>query len=480
MCAAACYEIPLHFRPLVERISNDGGQWGIELQEVGSTFMDNASEQLLAAWPRVPAPPIDLWAEGGGKSPKPEDMANFKWCEFDTEEELRKDAWLRARSRGFKLPASIGVLILKSSPAKPQAAYLHVAVNHAVTDASSINPLVADLLELHEAAVSALQIQKEESDLTRPGRVATAEGTESAALDSGTVIRLAAAALKQAPLPPAPDGLELQEGQLRDSLLPPASSCLQRKCKLGVSSSSTTTNSSNSNALDLVHGAFNPRWRGHDHFIRLRPGFCRVLEVASKLVGAPADHLLVAALVAAFSHATGKSQVNLTLIVSMRDSIGKGQAIANLATTRQFTLAVERYKSLLDLALDVTNAVRRRQWDICDVLQGEGEGLMLNVRGLHGFRGAAAEMEEVDTRNRHTRYVRNIMEMNVDQESELSWALWMGVRHDVDGSKFAQVLRRSIWGFVNDPLATASVSDTTVHCESIKISALILAACRAN
>eukprot|EP00439_Symbiodinium_sp_Y106_P000148 s9602_g1.t1 len=59
----------------------------------GPALSTGAGKGLLAAWPRT---------------------ANFEWLCFETEADLHHAAWLKARSRGFKPPASISVLLLKS------------------------------------------------------------------------------------------------------------------------------------------------------------------------------------------------------------------------------------------------------------------------------------------------------------------------------------------------------------------------------
>jgi len=375
-----------------------------------------ASEALLATWPQVGATaPLSL---GTNDICSPEEVAHFQWSEFSEEADLKKAAWLRARSRGFKNPASVGVLLFNGDG--PAVAYLHIAVNHAVTDAACIVTLVSELLELHDAA---LAYQTDSCTTVSEENPSTS---------------LAAEALSRAVLPPAPRGLELQEAQLKEAMLP---------CR--------AANSNQSNSLDMAHGAFNPRLRGHDHFIKLLPGSAQVLEVATRVMGAPTDHLLVAALVVAFSQTTQVRDVKLTLIVPMRDARGKRHTIANLASTRHMKICLAGRRSLVDVVLDVTNSIRRRDWQPCDVLAGEGDGLFLNVRGMPGFQGAKPIIEPTDTGPRQTRSVRNIVEISADQETEDTWTLWMGIRHDVDGTKFASALRRAFWNFVMDPTGVA-------------------------
>eukprot|EP00971_Amphidinium_carterae_P053183 1047695-Amphidinium_carterae.2 len=56
--------------------------------------------------------------------------------------------------------------------------------------------------------------------------------------------------------------------------------------------------------------------------------------------------------------------------------------------TRHMKICLAGRRSLVDVVLDVTNSIRRRDWQPCDVLAGEGDGLFLNVRGMPGFQGA--------------------------------------------------------------------------------------------
>merc|ERR1712139_314593 len=67
------------------------------------------------------------------------------------------------------------------------------------------------------------------------------------------------------------------------------------------------------------------------------------------------------------------------------------------------------------------------------------------------FDGAAAVMENVDTTRATTRFVRNVMEMFVDKESEASWAFIIGLRNDMDGKRFAQALKKALWSAAAEP-----------------------------
>ncbi|CAK0903574.1 unnamed protein product, partial [Prorocentrum cordatum] len=186
----------------------------------GRGLCRRAAEGLRAAWPTVRVLPPDgaggdgvagipvLGQCGGWLAPGVEE-AHFEWHRFDTEADMRHAAFMRARTRGFKLPASIAVLVLNASgrtddavragSASGDAAYLHVSVNHAVTDAAAIVPLVADLLELHRVALAA--------GVARPG------GQGRASLDAAAV-----AALDAAGLPPVPSGLK---GHVSDAAATP-------------------------------------------------------------------------------------------------------------------------------------------------------------------------------------------------------------------------------------------------------------------
>lgn len=403
---------------------------------------------MLAAWPRITCRPLARVQQETGR---PEEAAHFQWLRFHTEEELHRAAWLRARSRGFRLPASIAILVLaegrasncssdgsRDADVKPDGtsdtckgqgvAYLHIAVNHAVTDAASIVPLVADILELHKVA--------------RAARAASPSGSGVGMKAAGfadsqvqAIVALAAAAL-----PPALDGLEVQHSRLCNALLSPVSSG-------GVDST-----------IDLAHNAFHPRRRGYDHYIKLLPGACRVLDVASRVLGAPADHLLVVALAAAFGQISGRADVKLSLIVPMRDARGENQVVANLATTRHLSIFIGGGRSLVSVALELSARLRRREWTLCDVLGDDGDRFFINVRGIPGFEGATPVMEAVDTARKPTRFVRNLIEMFADQETADSWTLWMGIREDLDGSALARALQRVLWGMAVDPLENLALA----------------------
>mmetsp|Transcript_1407 Transcript_1407/g.3125 ORF Transcript_1407/g.3125 Transcript_1407/m.3125 type:complete len:146 (-) Transcript_1407:96-533(-) len=139
----------------------------------------------------------------------------------------------------------------------------------------------------------------------------------------------------------------------------------------------------------------------------------------------------------------------------MRDGRGDNRAVANLATIRHMSSWVGGGRSLLAVALELSGRLRRRDWSFCDVLNDDGDRLSINVRSIPGFRGAHPVMESVDTTRRPTRFVRNLVEMFADQESAESWAFWMGIREDLDGTAMAKSLRRALWGFAIDPLEPA-------------------------
>lgn len=440
-------------------------------------FCARASEGLLRTWPQVVCTsPTGCGPQEDG-SLRGEEVAHFEWHRLSTEADLRHAAWMRARSRGFKIPASIGCLVLAggggdgekgaagaSDASGKDVAYLHVAVNHAVTDAASIVPLVVDLLELHAAARKAEASLPTPAPGDAPQAIAATATTLAAGHPEGSgaspasgsppaaatalapppqhadVEALALAALASAKVPPAPNGLAAQEVRLRASLLQEAPVC-------GSSRPAVEDGS-----LDLVHNAFNPRRKGYDHYIRLLPGACRVLEVAARVLGAPPDHLLVASIALAFGQIANRDEVKLSLIVPMRDGKGEGQAVANLATTRHLSLFVGGGRSLLASALEFSGRIRRREWELCDVLRDDGDRLFINVRGIPSFEGAKPVMEPVDTKRQPTRFVRNLIEMFADQESAEQWTFWMGIREDIDGTELARAMRRAIWGLAVNPL----------------------------
>jgi len=262
---------------------------------------------------------------------------------------------------------------------------------------------------------------------------------------------LVSAALATAALPSAPDGLAVQHMRLLSALLPP------RECSDSARGSCTAVGPlpSAESALDLAHNAFHPRRRGYDHYIRLMPGACRVLDAASRVVGVPGDHLLVAALTAAFAQISRRTEVKLSLIAPMRDARGENQVVANLATTRHLSVGIGGGRSLLAVALELSTRLRRREWALSDVLGDDGDRFFINVRSIPGFEGACPVMEAVDTARRPTRFVRNLVEMFADQETPESWTLWMGLREDLDGTALARALRSVLWRLAMDPLEAA-------------------------
>jgi len=432
----------------VATLCNNAAPWICFLRALlhgrAEKLLTRVAEGFLAAWPRVHvAPPAAEHDRGGGGGPEEgadggggeEAAAHFQYLRFESEPDLRHAAWLRARSRGFHTPASIAVLVLVpptgddaagagdaagggaaagDAAAAPHpaggaggagdggAAYLHVAVNHAVCDASCIVPILADLMSMH----GALRVN----------------GREAASL--------AAAA---AALPPCGNGLAVQEVRLRHALVGGGAQ----------------------DAIDICHGFFHKRRPGHDHYACLRAGACDVLEAGAAVIGVPSDHLLVAAVASAFASITGLAEVKLTLIVPMRDGRGEGHVVSNLATTRHLKLLF-RGRSLLAVALELSRRLRQREWELCDILGDDGDRVFVNVRGIPRFEGGHHEAEVVDTRKVTSRFVKNVMEMFVDQESAKSWTFSIGIRDDLDGSAFSQALRRAIWGMAVEPLSPAA------------------------
>merc|ERR1719272_2495550 len=106
-----------------------------------------------------------------------------------------------------------------------------------------------------------------------------------------------------------------------------------------------------------------------------------MLEAGAAVIGVPTDHLLVTAIAAAYASASGCGEVKLSLIVQMRDGHGNGQCVANLATTRHLTVQF-RDRSLVAIALELSQRLRRREWDFFDVLGDDGDRIFINVRGI--------------------------------------------------------------------------------------------------
>merc|ERR1711924_317688 len=109
----------------------------------------------------------------------------------------------------------------------------------------------------------------------------------------------------------------------------------------------------------------------------------------------------------------------------------------------------------LAVALDLSTWLRRREWHLCDVIDEDGDRLFVNVRDIPKLEGAAAVMEDVNTKSSKTRFVRNVMEMFVDRESAKSWAFSIGIREDLNGQSFAQALKQALWKMAVEPLGVA-------------------------
>lgn len=411
------------------------------LGDIGFGIVDRLWQSLFEAWPQVGSIPLaaaQAAKRAGASAEEVEQLAgqeeaHFRWMRFDSEADLRNEAWLRARSRGFKVPAHIGILVLSESGRRasqeadrgaggvvqPQGdlAYLSIAVNHAVCDGATIVALYADLMALHRAALACR---------SKKGRPATD-------LDPEEV-------LEAASLPNLPNGMAVQQQRLQRGL-----------------------RGEGQDAIDFAHGVYTPRRGGYDHYIRLMPGAIRVLEAGAAVLGVPADHLLIVALAVAYGRvAEQHKKVKISLIVPNRDAVGEGHLVGNMATTRHLELWVAG-RSLLQVALDLSQKLRRRDWGLCDVIEDDGNCVFVNLRAISRLDGGSPEIEKIDTYRAGTRSCRNAVEMFADQETADQWTLAMGLREDVDGASFAEALKRALWGVATDPLSLAvspAVCDT--------------------
>lgn len=357
-----------------------------------------------------------------------QEEAHFQWMRFESEAEVRNESWLRARSRGFKPPASIAVLELKENADasgeesdrgargeafRRQRVFLSIAVNHAVCDNASIVALYSDLMALHEAAL----------------KCCTPVGTTVATIDPGTVLEVAS-------LPPLPNSMEVQQRRLVGGL-----------------------QAQGHDALDFAHSVFHPRRPGYDHYVRLLAGASRLLAAGAAVMGVPQDHLLIVALAVAYGRAAEVSEVKVSLIVPNRDAAGEGRLVGNFANVRHLTIWVKG-QSLMSIAVDMSQRLRRREWRLCDVVGDDGDRLFVNLRGLPRFDGGSPEMERVDINRATTRCCGNVVEMFADQESVDQWTFSMGMRNDIDGTNFAKALKSVLWTLVMDPLSMAVCPST--------------------
>eukprot|EP00929_Paragymnodinium_shiwhaense_P070281 TRINITY_DN35597_c0_g1_i1.p1 TRINITY_DN35597_c0_g1~~TRINITY_DN35597_c0_g1_i1.p1 ORF type:complete len:1591 (-),score=345.61 TRINITY_DN35597_c0_g1_i1:266-5038(-) len=443
--------------------------WRFLLGHPAEKFVRQIGEACLAVWPRVQMrEPLEE-----GDVPGEWDLAHFMQMSFSSESELHKAAQLRARSRGFKTPASIAVLVLeKQAPQQPPSAtereaagesaaaqlmrlyaragqktsaasekkaataYLHVAVNHAASDGASIVPVVTDLLSLHREARALLRTPQQ--------------------LPADMCAR-AAVVLERAALPPVPNGLAVGQARLDAALTQPCHG-------------KATTD-----AQDLCHCVFPPFRSGYDHYVRLQPTGSRVFEAAARVVGIPLDHLWVVAIGVAYAKTvaarkpapqdkyspTGfgapldEDTVKLSLIVPCRDGKGEGQTVGNLANTRHLVVGNLRSRSLFSVCLEISQRLRRRDWEFTDVIGDDGDRVFINVRAIPKFEGAQPLIEVTNTMRSNTRNCRSVMEMFVDQESSEVWALTIGLRSDLDGSVFGAALGATVFAAATEPLAPA-------------------------
>merc|ERR1712070_1020046 len=138
----------------------------------------------------------------------------------------------------------------------------------------------------------------------------------------------------------------------------------------------------------------------------------------------------------------------------MRDGPGEGHCIANMSTTRHLTLVLGK-RSISAVAMDLSQRLRRREWDVADSINDDGDRCFVNIRDIPKFDGATACMEDVDTKRNATRNVRNAMEMFVDKESQSSWCFIIGMRDDLSGHQFGSGLKQALWTTAVDPFGVA-------------------------
>mmetsp|Transcript_64146 Transcript_64146/g.134875 ORF Transcript_64146/g.134875 Transcript_64146/m.134875 type:complete len:1656 (+) Transcript_64146:128-5095(+) len=479
-------------------------------------LVHRAGRGLWEAWTQVKCLPPNGRGPAEDGSVQPEEMANFKFMHFAAPADLREESLNRARTRGFKFPGAIGVLILDGDgdeempppgrvPLFP-GAYLHIAVNHAVSDAASIVPMVTDLIGLHRAAREVLAKQPVLPEHYIQNS-ATSSAASAAASDSGLPKSSSAASLVSAasgsfqsmetgssvPKEPNPSSVP---GSSPSGAACSTSQGPDSKGQEAMANSQSSSSSSGSKlkhhivealavaaleaaqlpkapglevqearlkgailmedmlatAQDFAHNACNPSRHGYDHYLRLCSGACQIMEVASVSLGIPADHLMLAIVGMGFAVMAGHDKVKLSFIAPIRDGRFDGQAVGNLGAVRHLTLYMGGGRSLGACALDLSTRLRQREWDLADILNDDGDRIFMNIRSLPIFEGAQAVIEPINTNFGPSKNVRNICEMFADQEHPRQWTLWMGIRHDWSGSALAQSVRDVLWGLATNPL----------------------------
>lgn len=325
------------------------------------------------------------------------------------------------------MPACISALILRSMNGKPDTAFLHISVNHAVSDAACVVAMVSDLIELTRTGRSLLEAP--DSKVTAGDNHAAIEG-------------LARASILASGLLPAPNGIRIMQDRLKETLF----GAVWRPASAPKPPPDAAP------ALDVVHNSLNCRRTGYDYYVRLLPGACRVMSFAAKTVGVPVDHLIVSVIGLASARVLDSEVVKFSLIAPMRDGRNEAHAVGNVASTRHLDVFVGAPKSVAACVLDISSRLRRRDWSLCDVLNDDGDRVLINVRSLPEFVGASTEIERVDTTRNPSKAVRNVIEMFVDQETAEQWTLWIGLRHDLSGRLLSRTMRQAIWSLATSPL----------------------------
>jgi len=116
--------------------------------------------------------------------------------------------------------------------------------------------------------------------------------------------------------------------------------------------------------------------------IGLHRASMETLRWASDAYSSPLDALLLALILISVARSTGKSSVELTLYVPLRDGPGEASNTGLFADWRVLTINVDKDSAtVLGVVLQVAHKLRMRQWGVYNVLK-KPEASMVNFQLL--------------------------------------------------------------------------------------------------
>lgn len=385
---------------------------------------------LWSAWPRV-----TVQAAGDGE-------VAVETFECATEKELeQRSTWLSdgRNARGF-LRSPLHAVVLRSGPGRGGASVstrLHIIASHGFCDGFSGLPLLKDLQRFYAEHTGARGLEDVERKRKRSSDVSACEQSDRQVTDMkrsrceephATLPSVGAAASRKRKLgrdrganisaKRSTTSLGIQESRLADALLMSTSS----SSSSSAGAEPAQRNDLGSNALEGL------RFDAYDHFVWVKAPSLQTLErvVAAKRWCCSLDVALLASLACALLRLRPphdqRGALRLRLLVAVRDGLGEGLLVGDLADHRDLDVQPQPHATLEDVAYSIATRVRRHEWSVPDPLADSSSRIFLNLRPLLDDLGGASGSGSALRHQTHWPPVHG--ERNWDKRT-ISYPLWI-------------------------------------------------------